>query len=188
MTDKELFDLLKHKNTQEKGFSILVHNYKERIYWQIRHLVLSHDDANDLTQEVFIRIFQNIDNFKQESSIATWIYRIALNHTLNFIKSKAQRYKSSVKSFEDSMLDNLKADKYFDSTDIELKLQKAILSLPEKQRLVFNLRYYDDMPFKEMEQVLNTSESSLKSSYHFATKKIQESLLEEEKVKFDFSD
>ncbi|MDD4528506.1 MAG: sigma-70 family RNA polymerase sigma factor, partial [Bacteroidales bacterium] len=95
MTDNELFELLKNKSSREKGFSVLVHDFKERVYWQIRHMVLSHEDANDLVQEVFIKVFQNIDNFKHDSSISTWIYRIALNHTLNFLNSKSQRYKQN---------------------------------------------------------------------------------------------
>ncbi|MDD4001968.1 MAG: sigma-70 family RNA polymerase sigma factor [Bacteroidales bacterium] len=186
MTDNELFELLKNKSSREKGFSVLVHDFKERVYWQIRHMVLSHEDSNDLVQEVFIKVFQNIDNFKHDSSISTWIYRIALNHTLNFLNSKSQRYKQNYTSLEDDMFNNLRADKNFEPDEIELKLQKAILSLPEKQRLVFNLRYYDEMPFKEMEQVLQTSESTLKSTYHFASKKIEEQLLKEEIIKFDF--
>lgn len=186
MTDNELLSLLLKDKTKEKGFSLLVKNYKERIYWQVRHMVLSHEDANDLTQEIFIKIFQNIDSFNKESSLSTWIYRISLNHTLNFLNSKSQKYKSNIKSFEDSMLDNLKSDKYFDSSEIEIKLQKAILSLPEKQRMVFNLRYYDDMPFKEMEEVLQTSQSTLKSTYHFAQRKVQDMLLDDEKDKFSF--
>lgn len=188
MTDNALLDLLLNNKTREKGFSLLVHNYKERIYWQVRHMVLSHEDSNDLTQDIFIKIFQSIDSFKKESSLSTWIYRISLNHTLNFLQSKSQRYKNNIASLEDTMLDNLKSDKYFDSSEIELKLQKAILSLSEKQRLVFNLRYYDDMPFKEMEEVLKTTQSTLKSTYHFAVKKIEEMLLEEEKNYFSFPD
>ncbi|MDD4702787.1 MAG: sigma-70 family RNA polymerase sigma factor [Bacteroidales bacterium] len=186
MTDKELISLLLNNKTREKGFSLLAHTYKEKIYWQVRHMVLSHEDANDLAQDIFIKIFQNIDSFNRDSSLSTWIYRISLNHTLNFLQSKSQKHKSSLKTLEDTMLDNLKSDKYFDSSEIELKLQKAILSLPEKQRLVFSLRYYDDMPFKEMEEILKTSQSTLKSTYHFAVKKVEEMLLDEEKNKISF--
>lgn len=188
MTDTELFELLKETSTREKGFSVLVHDFKERVYWQIRHMVLSHEDADDLVQEVFIKVFQNIDSFKGDSTLSTWIYRIALNHTLNFLSSKRQRYRFRFTSIEETMFESLKSDTNFDSDEIELKLQKAILLLPDKQRLVFNLRYYDEMPFKEMEQVLETSESGLKSTYHFAAKKIQAELLKDEIIKFDFSD
>jgi len=188
MTDKEIFDLLKNKQSRDRGFSVLVNQLKERVYWQIRHMVLSHEDANDLVQEVFIKVFQNIDNFKHDSSLSTWVYRIALNHALNFLQSQKRRKALVFSSLENSMLDNLKSDKFFETNEIEFKLQKALLSLPNKQRMVFNLRYYDEMPFKDMAQVLQTSESSLKASYHFASKKVQEKLLEEENVKLKLTD
>lgn len=188
MTDKEIFNLLENDNTRERGFSVLVNQLKERVYWQIRRMVLSHEDANDLVQEVFIKVFQNIDNFKKDSSLSTWVYRIALNHTLNFLQSQKRRKAFQFSSLENSMLENLKSDKFFEANEIELKFQKALLSLPNKQRVVFNLRYYDEMPFKEMAEVLETSESSLKSSYHFASKKVQEQLLEEENVKLGLTD
>ncbi|MDD2191165.1 MAG: sigma-70 family RNA polymerase sigma factor [Bacteroidales bacterium] len=188
MTDTELFELLKDISTREKGFSVLVHDFKERVYWQIRHMVLSHEDSNDLVQEVFIKVFQNIDSFKGDSTLSTWIYRIALNHTLNFLSSKRQRYRFKFTSIEDAMFESLKSDTSFEADEIELKLQKAILLLPDKQRLVFNLRYYDEMPFKEMEQILETTESSLKATYHFAAKKIKEQLLKDEIHNFDFPD
>lgn len=188
MTDKEIFDLLENNNTRERGFSVLVNQLKERVYWQIRRMVLSHEDTNDLVQEVFIKVFQNLDNFKHDSSISTWVYRIALNHSLNFLQSQKRRKSISLSSLENSMLESLKSDSLFESDEIELKLQKALLSLPNKQRMVFNLRYYDEMQFKEMSQVLETSESSLKASYHFAYKKIQNQLLEEENVKLELTD
>lgn len=188
MTDAELFELLKDKSAREKGFSVLVHKFKERVYWQLRHMVLLHEDADDLTQEVFIKIFQNIDSFQGNSTISTWIYRIALNHALNFLNSKRQRQRFRFSSIEDTMFDSLKSDMNFEADEIELKLQKAILSLPDKQRLVFNLRYYDEMPFREMEDILETSQSALKSTYHFAAKKIKSQLLKEEIHKFDIPD
>lgn len=185
MNDEEIFELIEEKTTRERGYSLLVKEYKEKIYWQIRRMVLSHDDANDLTQDVFIKIYQNLDSFKKDSSLSTWIYRITLNHSINFLNNKKRRLMLGFSSLENKMIDNLKSDPLFDSDEAELKLQKAILSLPTKQRAIFNLRYYDEMPFEEMSKILYTSQSALKSSYHFAAKKIQESLLKEDNIKFN---
>ena len=139
MTDKELISLLLNNKTREKGFSLLAHTYKEKIYWQVRHMVLSHEDANDLTQDIFIKIFQNIDSFNHDSSLSTWIYRISLNHTLNFLQSKSQKHKSSLKTLEDTMLDNLKSDKYFDSSEIKATKSNPLASRKTKISLLTSL-------------------------------------------------
>lgn len=185
MRDEEIFELIENSNTREKGYSILVKDYKEKIYWQIRRMVLSHNDANDLTQDVFIKIYQNLRLFKKDSSLSTWIYKITLNHSINFLNSKKRRLMLGFSSLENKMIDNLKSDPLFDSDKAELKLQKAIISLPTKQRAIFNLRYYDEMPFEEMSKIMNTSQSALKSSYHFAAKKIQDALLKEDNIEFN---
>lgn len=186
MTDKEIFELLSDQRTRERGFSALVKELKEKVYWQIRRMVLSHEDADDLLQDVFVKVYQNIENFNRDSNLSTWVYRIAFNHTLNFLKVQKRKSILKFSNLEDSMLENLKADNLFDSSEIEYKFQKALLVLPKKQRAVFNLRYYDELPFSDIARIMDVSESSLKSSYHFATKKIHESLLNDDNIKFEF--
>ncbi|MBO6118043.1 MAG: RNA polymerase sigma factor [Bacteroidales bacterium] len=178
--DGQILELINNKKTKEKGFRLLVSQTKENLYWQIRRMVLSHEDTDDLIQEVYIKVFRNISSFKGDSSLATWIYRIAYNETVNFLKSKARQQSKYDVSLEQSMAENLQQDRFFDSSKINFLIEKAILSLPLKQRSVFTMRYYNNMPFKEMEQVMNTTESALKTSYHIAEKKIKEFLLKEE--------
>lgn len=188
MTDKEIYQLLSDEKTKEQGFSVLINQLKEKVYWQIRRMVFSHEDADDLLQEVFIKVFENINSFKGDSAISSWVYRIAMNHTINFLKSQKRKCMLHFSSLESVMIENLKQNISCSEDDIEFKLQKALLSLPAKQREVFNLRYYDEMPFKEMSTLLNTSESSLKASYHFAAKRVQAKLLEEADVKIELTD
>ncbi len=179
MEDEKILELILDTDKREEGYLELVGKYKERIYWQTRQMVLSHDDSNDLVQDIFIRIYQNINTFKGDSALSTWIYRIAHNHTLNFLSSKRRKTILSFSSLEDRMIQNLEADPLFDSSKAELILQKAILKLPPRQRAIFNLRYYQEMPFAEIAQIMNRSESAMKSSYHFASKKIEEYVLKD---------
>ena len=171
--EAKLITQLKSKNSKELAFQTLVKRYKERLYWHIRKIVLSHDDADDILQNTFIKIFRNIDEFKGESKLFTWMYRIATNESITFLNSKAKRNQVSNQDLKDNNLKNLVADVYFDGDEIQFKLQKAIAQLPRIQQLVFNMRYFDDIKYKDMSAILETSEGALKASYHIAVKKIK---------------
>lgn len=160
------------------AFSTLVRSYQERLYWHIRKMVLNHDDANDLLQNTFMKAWNALDNFRGESQVSTWLYRIATNETITFLTSKKNNT-ISIGEIEENMIRDLQADTYFNGNEAQLKLQKAILLLPEKQRLVFNMRFYDDMPYETMSEILETSVGALKASYHHASKKIESFLLDE---------
>ena len=175
--EAKLITQLKSKNSKELAFQTLVKRYKERLYWHIRKIVLSHDDADDVLQNTFIKIFRNIDKFKGESKLFTWMYRIATNESITFLNSKAKRNQVSNQDLKDNNLKNLVADVYFDGDEIQFKLQKAIAQLPRIQQLVFNMRYFDDIKYKDMSAILETSEGALKASYHIAVKKIKTYLL-----------
>lgn len=164
---------LKNSETKEKAFKRLVSEYKERLYWHIRKLVLDHDDAHDVIQNTFIKIHLNIDNFRETSSLYTWMYRIATNESLNFINSKAKKIGLQNQEWIEAKADGLTADSYFDGNDAAHNLQKMIARLPEKQRIVFNMRYFDNMSYKDISEVLDTSVGALKASYHHAVKKIK---------------
>ena len=166
---------MSHKDKATE-FSGIVHSYQERLYWHIRKMVLSHDDANDILQDVFMKAWNGLDNFRGDSQVSTWLYRIATNETLTFLAAKRMKNINSLDEVEDVLLQNLKADSYFNGNETQLQLQKAILALPEKQRMVFNMRFYDDLKYEEMSEVLGTSVGALKASYHHATKKIEQIL------------
>lgn len=166
---------------QEKSqsFSEIVRTYQERLYWHIRQMVLVHDDANDVLQNTFLKAWKGIDNFRGDAQISTWLYRIATNETLTFLAQKRMRNTLSIDETEDVLLNTMKADTYFDGDEAEIKLQKAILTLPEKQRLVFNMRFYQEIPYEQMSEILDTSVGALKASYHHARKKVEEFLNKE---------
>ncbi|MDR1585456.1 MAG: sigma-70 family RNA polymerase sigma factor [Prevotellaceae bacterium] len=178
-TEKELEEDLKKADKRAKAFSSLVRIYQERLYWHIRKMVLVHDDANDVLQNTFMKAWAALDNFRGDSQLSTWLYRIATNETLTFLANKRMRNSLSSIEVEDLMLQNLKADSYFNGDEAQLKLQQAILTLPEKQRLVFNMKYFEDITYEEMEKALGTSVGALKASYHHAVKKIEKYLEEE---------
>lgn len=173
--DKELLLLFRDPDTRESAFTRIVKKYQEKIYWHIRRMVVEHEDANDVMQNVFIKVWKNLENFREDSQLYTWLYRIATNECLNFIDQQKRRKTSTID--EDYMANKLKADKDFDSKKLEWKLQLAIQQLPEKQRLVFNLRYFEEMPYEEMSKILDTSEGALKASYHHAVKKVEDYIL-----------
>lgn len=162
-----------------KSFSEIVRTYQERLYWHIRQMVLVHDDANDVLQNTFMKAWKGLENFRGDAQISTWLYKIATNETLTFLTQKRMRNSVSIDEAEDVMMRNMQADSYFDGDEAQLKLQKAILTLPEKQRLVFNMRFYDEMPYEQMSEVLETSVGALKASYHHASKKVEEFLKKE---------
>lgn len=176
MTEKELILELKNPKTLHNAFKELVCQYKERLYWHIRKIVISHDDADDVLQNTFIKVFKNIDKFKEESKLYSWMYRIATNEAITFINQRAKKNNSSSEEVQQSLLNNLEADEYFDGDAAQLKLQQAIAILPQKQQLVFNMKYFDNMKYQDMSEVLETSVGALKSSYHIAVKKIEDFL------------
>ena len=171
--EAKLLSLLKLDNSKELAFKTLVKRYKEKLYWHIRKIVISHNDADDVLQNTFIKIFRNIDKFKGDSKLYTWMYRIATNESISFLNSKAKRNQVSNKTLNENAIQNLVADVYFEGDEIQLKLQKAIAQLPRIQQLVFNMRYFDDIKYKDMSSILETSEGALKASYHIAVKKIK---------------
>lgn len=176
--DKELLLLFKDAATKERAFTSIIKKYQEKLYWHIRRMVIEHEDANDVLQNMFIKVWNGLENFREDSQLYTWLYRIATNESLTFLEQRKKRMAVSIDGTEESGLTNsIKADKHFDSNKLEWKLQVAIQQLPEKQRVVFNLRYYDEMPYEEMSRVLETSTGALKASYHHAVKKIEDFIL-----------
>lgn len=175
--DRLLLASFNDERTRDAAYTALVKKYQERLYWHIRRMVIEHEDANDILQNVFIKVWKNLEGFRQDSNLYTWLYRIATNETLTWI-NRQKRYNSiSISEHENVFADKLKAQPYFDANKAEWKLQQALQSLPEKQRIVFSLRYYDEMPYEEMATVLETSAGALKASYHHAVKKVESYLL-----------
>jgi RNA polymerase sigma factor (sigma-70 family) len=177
LDDKELLLLFRDTVTKEKAFTQIIKKYQEKLYWHIRRMVIEHEDANDVLQNMFIKVWKGLDNFREDSQLFTWLYRIATNECLTFIEQQKKRSSVSISNEESGLSNRLKADKDFDANKIEWKLQLAMQQLPDKQRTVFNLRYYDEMPYEEMSRVLETSEGALKASYHHAVKKIEDFIL-----------
>ena len=174
LDDKDLVSQFRHAETKEKAFTGIIKKYQERLYWHVRRMVVDHDDANDVLQNMFIKVWKSLDNFREDSQLYTWLYRIATNESLTFIEQGKKRAYISLNDVETGLSNKIIADKNFDANRLEWKLQLAIQKLPEKQRAVFNLRYYDEMPYEEMSRVLETSEGALKASYHHAAKKIED--------------
>lgn len=179
--EQSLVISLQSETHREAAFSELVSQYKERLYWHIRKIVLDHDDADDVLQNTFIKIFRNIGAFKGDSKLYTWMYRIATNEALTFINKRAKRANVSVEEVKNHAIDNLKSDVYFDGAEIQLKLQRAIATLPPRQQLIFNMKYFDDITYEDLSEILDTSVGGLKSSYHIASQKIK-SFLESDKT------
>jgi RNA polymerase sigma-70 factor (ECF subfamily) len=175
LDDKTLLQQFADPALREKAYTAIIRKFQEKLYWHIRRMVIDHEDANDVLQNVFIKVWHGLANFREDSQLYTWLYRIATNETLSFLDQK-KRKSAAVSLDDDRGIDfenHIRADKHFDSKRLEWKLQLAINQLPEKQRLVFNLRYYDEMPYEEMSQMLGTSAGALKASYHHAAKKIE---------------
>jgi len=168
-----LLSQLKSPTTREKAFRELITLYKERLYWHIRKIVISHDDTDDVLQNTFIKIFRSIDKFKGDSKLFSWMYRIATNEAITFISKNAKRLQTNNEEIQNQAVNNLTSDVYFDGNEIQLKLQKAIATLPQKQQMVFNMKYFEDLKYKDMSDILQTSEGALKASYHIAVKKIE---------------
>jgi RNA polymerase sigma-70 factor (ECF subfamily) len=175
--DTELLLQFRDPATREKAFTAIIKKYQEKLYWHIRRMVVEHEDANDVLQNVFIRVWNGLDNFREDSQLYTWLYRIATNECLSYLEQQKRKSTASLDEMESGLSNKVIADKYFDPNKLEWKLQLAIQQLPEKQRIVFTLRYYDEMPYEEMSRVLDTSEGALKASYHHAVKKIEDYIL-----------
>jgi RNA polymerase sigma factor (sigma-70 family) len=177
ITDQELIAQFAMPETKQKAFDFLVNKFKTRLYWHIRRMVVQHDDADDLLQETFIKAWMNLDKFRGESAIYTWLYRIATNNCLTFLENQKKKKSREINVGDDFLANAIKSETNFDNSKIEWQLQLAVNSLPEKQKAVFNLRYYDEMPYAQMSEVMGTSEGALKASYSIAAKKIEEFLL-----------
>ncbi|WEK36419.1 MAG: RNA polymerase sigma factor [Candidatus Pseudobacter hemicellulosilyticus] len=175
--DSELLVLFRDPATKESAYTAIIRKYQEKLYWHVRRMVVEHEDANDVLQNVFIRVWNGLVNFREDARLYTWLYRIATNECLTFLEQQKKRAAVSLDEENSNLENKVKADKDFDPNKLEWKLQLAIQQLPEKQRIVFNLRYYDEMPYEEMSRVLETSEGALKASYHHAVKKIEDYIL-----------
>jgi RNA polymerase sigma factor (sigma-70 family) len=176
-SDKEILDMYRAESSRNMALHHLIQKYQQKLYWQIRKIVIDHDDADDVMQNTFIKVWKGLENFKEESQLFTWLYRIATNESLTFLKQKQKQNTVSLHPIEYQLSKSLESDEHFKGDAIQLKLQQAILTLPEKQRIVFNMRYYDEMPYEQMSEVLETSVGALKASYHHAAKKVEEFLL-----------
>lgn len=177
LSDKEMIDMLQDPHTRREGFAVLVRQYSEPLYWKVRRIVLNHEDANDVLQNAFLKIWNNLDTFQGKSALSTWLYRIAINEALDFVR-RQKNVNSATVSTEDEpgVAARLMGDEYFDGDEAQARLQEAVARLPEVQRTVFTLKYFDELKYSEISKILDTSEGALKASYHLAVKKITEYL------------
>ncbi|AWG21557.1 RNA polymerase subunit sigma-70 [Flavobacterium faecale] len=173
LEEKEFIERLLHPKTQNEAFRKLLFDYQKPLYSHIRNIVLNHDDADDVLQNTFVKVFQHLKNFKGESKLFSWMYRIATNEALTFLNQKAKKSGISSVELQNKAIDNLKSDSYFDGDEIQLKLQQAIATLPEKQQLVFKMKYFEELKYEQISDILGTSVGGLKASYHHAVKKIE---------------
>ena len=171
--DEQLIEQLRDPQRCRKAFNEVIKIYTEPLYWQIRKMVIDHDDANDVLQNTFIKAWSSIENFRGDAKLSTWLYKIAINESITFINKEKPRNNVSLDDDDSFLINSLASDEWFDGDDLRLELQKAINSLPEKQRLIFNMRYFDDMKYEDMSEILGTTVGALKASYHHAVKKIE---------------
>jgi len=176
LEDSELIEKLKNEDTRNYAFNLLVRKYQERIYWHIRKMVISHEDSDDLVQEVFVKVWKYLDKFRGESQLYTWIYRIATNECLSFLNKKKKRFFLPLVDVEKELSTHIDSGHHYSGDEVQIKLQKALLKLPNKQRIVFNMKYFDDMKYEQIAEITETSVGALKASYHHAVKKIEEIL------------
>ncbi len=176
LTDKELIERFRQGNNENYIFNLIIRKYQERLYWQIRKILISHEDSDDALQNTFIKAYENLKNFREESSLYTWLFRIATNEALLLLKKRKRKYILPLTNLQSQLEEALVSDSYCNGDEMQMKLQKAILTLPEKQRIVFNMKYFDDMKYEEIAEILNTSVGALKASYHHAIKKIEKFL------------
>jgi len=178
--DEEILAKFSVERTRNEAFNLLISKYQEKIYWHVRRLVIDHDDADDLVQEVFIKVWKNLEKFRSDSKLYTWIYRIATNESITFLNKKKQQNNTPLDEVVEELSESLVASSYFNGDKIQMKLQQALLTLPEKQRLIFNMKYYDDLKYDEISEILGTSVGALKASFHIAVKKIEVFMLNED--------
>ncbi len=178
-SDDELIGLFRDPDKREYAFNLIVLKFQERLYWHIRKILINHEDTDDILQDTFIKVWNGLENFRQDSGLYTWLYRIATNEALTFLAKKKRRYLLPLVSVEKKLSESLDADEYFSGDELQLKLQKALLTLPEKQRIVFNMKYFDEMKYEDMAEILKTSVGALKASFHHAVKKIEKYMLED---------
>lgn len=171
--DTDLVDRLRQPATCREAFNEVMRRYSEPLYWQIRRMVESHDDANDILQNTFFKAWQSVEGFRGDAKLSTWLYKIALNESITFLAKERKRLNISIDDEESHLVNLIESDEYVDGDELALKLRKAIATLPEKQRLVFNMKYYDEMKYEQMSEILGTSVGALKASYHLAVKKIE---------------
>ena len=176
--DSEILKKFAQENTRDEAFRLLLTKYQQKVYWHIRRMVISHDDTDDLVQDVFLKVWKSLSNFRNDSQLYTWLYRIATNESITFLKRKKIRNSVSIDDDDGKNMDKTLAESpYFDGDKAQMKLQKALLTLPEKQRLVFNMKYFDDLKYEDISEILGTSVGALKASFHIAVKKIEQQLL-----------
>ena len=176
MEDKEILEKFANPDSRNLAFNQLVRKYQQKVYWHIRKMVIDHEDADDLTQEVFLKVWKNLENFRQDAQLYTWLYRIATNECLTFLSSKKRKFFLPINDVAAELAEKIDSSADISGDEIQLKLQKALLKLPDKQRLVFNMKYYDELKYEEISEILGTSVGALKASYHLAVKKIEEFL------------
>lgn len=174
--EKELVKQLQDPKTAREAFATVLKLYSQPVYWQIRKMVLNHDDANDIVQNVFIKAWNNLHNFRGDAKLSTWLFKIAVNESINFVNKEKQRLQLGEETDDSFLLNNLEADEWFDGTELQKELLEAVAKLPEKQRLVFNMRYYDELKYEKISEILGTSVGALKANYHHAVKKITDLL------------
>jgi len=173
LDDKELLLKLRDPDSINYGFNLLIRKYQQKIYWHVRKMVIDHDDADDLVQEIFFKVWKNLKSFREDAQLYTWIYRIATNECLNFLRKKKNKFFLPIHDVQNELAEKLDSSHYIDGEEIQLILQKALLKLPDKQRLVFNMKYFDEMKYEEISEITGTSVGSLKANYHHAVKKIE---------------
>lgn len=174
INDSQLIERLRDKDTCREAFNEVIKLFAQPLYWQIRRMVENHDDANDLLQNTFLKAWSSIDLFRGEAKLSTWLHKIAINESITFLAAKRKRMNVSIDDEESILINSIESDEYIDGDELKLQLRKAIALLPEKQRLVFNMRYYDEMKYEQMSEILGTSVGALKASYHLAVKKIEQ--------------
>lgn len=178
--DSEILKKFSNKNSRDEAFNLLLNKYQQKIYWHIRRLVIDHDDADDLVQDTFVKVWKNLEKFRSDAQLYTWIYRIATNESITFLNKKKQRNNTPLDEVSSELAETLVASSHFNGDKVQMKLQQALLTLPEKQRLIFNMKYFDDLKYEEISEITGTSVGALKASFHIAVKKVEIFMLNED--------